>query len=144
MSTLAGLRRHGLRVKSDAGRILVEPRAALTDALRSTIRINKGAILRELSTEAATRREAIIDAREAAPLKEYRAALLLGRLHICGNCSRYSFGPDPAGPGSCLEHGEGLLAFRMPFQCSSFQTSRMPAAPDYIPQPDFVPALERL
>jgi hypothetical protein len=69
MSTLASLRRHGLRVKSDAGRLLVEPRAALTEALRSTIRINKGAILRELSAEAATRWQAIIAARETAPLE---------------------------------------------------------------------------
>jgi hypothetical protein len=142
MSTLASLRRHGLRVMSDAGRLLVEPRAALTDALRSTIRINKGAILRELSTEAATRRKAIIAAREAAPLEEYRAALLLGRLHICGNCSRYSFGFDPAGPGTCFKHGEGLLAFRMPFQCSSFQASRTPAVPQYMPHPDYALAVE--
>lgn len=88
---------------------------------------------RQPKIRAIDRQGAIIAAQEAAPLKEYRSALLLGRLHLCGNCSRYSFGPDPAGPGTCLDHGEGLLAFRLPFQCPSFQASQTPVAPDYMP-----------
>jgi len=78
-------------------------------------------------------RSAIIAARDAADLEHWRAALILGRLHLCGNCTRYSFGEDPAGPGTCALHGEALLAFAMPFKCSDFAASATPAAPAYVP-----------
>src|ERR1700686_3749997 len=59
-------------------------------------------------------RRAISAARDAAPLSEYRAALMLGRLRLCGNCSRYTFDQDPAGAGTCALHGKGLLALDAP------------------------------
>jgi hypothetical protein len=78
-------------------------------------------------------RRAIIAAREAAGLDYWRATLLLGRLHLCGNCSRYIFGHDPAGAGTCSMHGDGLLAFAMPFDCRDFLVSPTPAAPAFLP-----------
>jgi hypothetical protein len=95
---------------------------------------------RQVPTLGVEHRRAIIAAGESARLEDYRAALWLGLLHICGNCSRYSFGPDPAGPGTCAQHGGGLMAFRMPFACPDFQTSRSPTMPDYTPRLDYVSA----
>jgi hypothetical protein len=78
-------------------------------------------------------RRAIIAVRDATPLAEFCEALLRGRLHLCGNCSRYSFGPDPANAGTCSVHGDGLLAFAMPFDCRDFEVSPTPTAPAYLP-----------
>lgn len=137
MNLLSHLRQQGLRIIADGGRLLVEPGAAITDAIKSTIRINKAAILRELAAEAVERDNAILAAAQAAHpmLEEDRAALTLGRLDICGNCSRYAFGPDPAGSGSCSLHGDGLLAFAMPFDCREFDAMETPAAPRYLADP---------
>jgi hypothetical protein len=87
-------------------------------------------------------RRAVIAARDAAPLSEFRGAMLLGRLGICGNCGRYTSGSDPAGAGTCSLHGDGLLAFAMPFQCRDFQVSKTPAAPAYLPGPDDLKLIE--
>lgn len=97
--------------------------------------------LRELAEEVADRQPlrgdaAVRVALEAASLAEYREALILSRLHLCGNCSRYTLGPDPAGAGTCAMHGDGLMAFAMPFDCRDFAASTTPAAPDYLPDPD--------
>jgi hypothetical protein len=130
MGVLAHLRNQGLRITADGGRLLVEPRAAITEAIKSTIRVNKGAILRELSAEASDRHTAIQAAGQAARpvLDDFRQALALGRLHVCGNCSRYTFGTDPAGGGTCSLHGDGLLAF-LPFDCRDFTGAETPTAP---------------
>jgi len=72
----------------------------------------------------------------AKGLDDFREALLLGRLHLCGNCSRYTFGSDPAGAGTCAIHGDGLVAFAMPFRCRDFAVSKNPIASDYLPDPD--------
>jgi len=134
MGVLAHLRNQGLRITADGRRLLVEPRAAITEAIKSTIRVNKGAILRDLSAEASDRRAAIQAAAQAASpvLDDFRPALLLGRLHVCGNCSRSAFGQDPAGAGTCSMHGDGLVAFAMPFECREFQVSPTPTAPAYL------------
>lgn len=66
------------------------------------------------------RAAAIASARDASGLDRWREALALGRLHLCGNCARYTFGADPAGAGTCALHGDGLLAFAMPFDCADF------------------------
>ena len=78
-------------------------------------------------------RRAIIAGRDAAGLNYWRASLLLGRLDLCGNCSRYTFGLDPAGAGTCSVHGDGLLAFAMPFDCRDFKVSPTPTAPAHLP-----------
>jgi hypothetical protein len=133
MALLAELREQGVHISADGEALTAGPRAALTDAVRTTIRMHKAAILRELAVEAAGREQAIAAARDTVPLSEYRAALILGRLQLCGNCSRYTFGQDPASAGTCALHGEGLLAFAMPFGCRDFGASRVPAAAAYLP-----------
>jgi hypothetical protein len=95
-----------------------------------------------ISGEADIRR-AIAKAIEAARLVDYRAALLLGRLHLCGNCVQFTFGPDIAGSGSCALFGDGLVPFAMPFYCSKFQASATPAAPSFLPDEDGTMAIER-
>jgi len=49
---LAELRALGLTLSLDGARLLVEPRALLTDALRNRIRAHKQALMRELAEEA--------------------------------------------------------------------------------------------
>lgn len=96
--------------------------------------------LKELAEQVAWRQPlrgdaAMRVAMETASLAQYRAPLLFGRLHLCGNCRRYTFGQDPGGPGTCALHREGLLAFAMPFYCRNFTVSATPTAPDYLPTP---------
>jgi hypothetical protein len=133
MELLVTLRNAGLRLRADAGRLLVEPRAALTEATRATIRINKRAILRELDVEVATWRNAMAAAAEQAGLDDWRAPLLQGTLHLCGNCRHLRCDIDPAGRCHCGLHGEGLMPF-LPFHCPDFEVSTEPAAPDYLPR----------
>jgi hypothetical protein len=83
--------------------------------------------------DARTRR-AIIAAREAAGLEEWRAPLILGRLHLCGNCQQFTFGTDPAGLGTCALHGEA--APFLPFDCPDFEVSAQPTAPADLPDMD--------
>jgi hypothetical protein len=52
MQVLAQLRQCGLRLSATDGALLVEPKKALTDELRETIRANKPTLLRELAEEA--------------------------------------------------------------------------------------------
>jgi hypothetical protein len=135
MPLLGQLRAQGLRITAAGQRLFVSPRDALSEAAKATIRINKVAILRELETEASERQAAIAAARDAARLDDWRAPLILGRLHLCGNCSRYRFGTDPAALGTCSLHGDGLLPF-LPFDCSDFTVSQAPTGPACLPDPD--------
>jgi hypothetical protein len=57
MALLAQLRNEGLALRADGEELYVEPRASLTESLRSTIRANKAAILWELEDEALRARE---------------------------------------------------------------------------------------
>ena len=74
------------------------------------------------ATLAAERSVSIQAARYAAAdaLERLHAGISSGRLRICGDCSRYTFGSDPAGAGNCALHGDGLLAFAMLFDCREF------------------------
>jgi hypothetical protein len=114
----------------------------LTGEQRAQIRRHKPEILRELHAEATELQAAISEAVKAAKLEDSRASLILGRLHLCGNCSHFTFGADPAGPGSCALFGDGLVAFAMPFYCSKFQPSATPAAPSFLPDEDGTMAIE--
>lgn len=67
-----------------------------------------------------------------APLADFREALLLGRLHVCCNCTAFAFGADPAGLGHCQRFNVEAWPF-VPFWCSAFEPSRVPAAPEYLP-----------
>jgi len=97
MPLLRALRAHGLRITSDGQRILVSPREALSEAAKTTIRINKAAILRELEAEASERQTAILAARDASGLQKWYAPLVLGRLNVCNNCDAFRFGAKPPG-----------------------------------------------
>ena len=63
---------------------------------------------------------AVLAARDAAPLSEYRAALILLRLHVCGNCAAFQFGSDPASLGECLRFNVEAWPF-VPFGCVGFK-----------------------
>jgi hypothetical protein len=109
----------------------------LKDELRALIRAKKPAILEELAAEAAERRKAIKSACDAATpdMQDSRAALVLGHLQLCGNCTRFVFGTDPGGLGHCRRFNLEAAPF-VPFWCAGFEASRTPAAPDYLPDPD--------
>ena len=68
-----------------------------------------------------------------AALALHRAALLLGRLHVCCNCSTFVFGSNAAALGHCRRFNLEAAPF-VPFWCSGFEASGTPAAPDYLPE----------
>jgi hypothetical protein len=133
---LGELRAVGFSVSRSATTLLVEPASSLTDDQRSQIRRHKPEILRELHAEAIERQAAILEAVNAAKLEDFRASLIFGRLHLCGNCVHFTFGADAAGPGCCALFGDGLVPFAMPFNCAKFEPSVSPVAPAYLPDPD--------
>lgn len=95
--------------------------------------------LMELAEEVASRQPLRWDAAtrgaiEDASLAEYRAALVLGRLHVCGNCDAFQFRDDPAGLGRCSRFDSESWAF-VPFQCGGFAIGATPAVPAYLPDP---------
>jgi hypothetical protein len=137
---LAELRAAGFSVANATdSRLIVSPASRLTQEQRAQIQRHKPAILRELAAEAAERRQLIAAAAQASSLEEWRAALVLGHLHVCGNCSRYAFGADPAGLGSCALHGDGFVAFAMPIHCPDFKPNAAPPAPVYPPRGEVAP-----
>jgi hypothetical protein len=83
---LAELRAAGFAVSSSAATLFVEPASALTDDQRCQIRRHKPEVLRELHAEATELQAAISKAVKAAKLEDFRASLILGRMHLCGNC----------------------------------------------------------
>jgi hypothetical protein len=83
---------------------------------------------------AVDRHRAMIAARDAAPLAEYRAALNLGRLHVCGTCAAFQFGTDPAALGHCARFGVETWPF-VPFWCAGFDAAPTAVAPAFIPDP---------
>jgi hypothetical protein len=137
------LRAAGFSLSFQAATLYVEPASGLTPVQRSQIRRHKPEILRELHAEATEFRSAVSEAINAARLEDFRASLIRGRLHLCGNCSHFTFGADPAGPGSCALFGDGLVPFALPFNCVEFQVSDTPSAPAYLPDPEGRLALER-
>jgi len=63
-----------------------------------------------------TFRRAIIGARDAAQLEEWRAPLVLGHLVVCNDCDAFRFGANPAGLGHCSRYDTEAAPF-CPFQC---------------------------
>jgi len=69
-------------------------------------------------------------------MQDFRAALVLGRLHVCCNCQQFTFSAaDPGALGHCRRFNLEAAPF-VPFWCAGFEASRSPAAPDYLPDPD--------
>jgi hypothetical protein len=130
----------GLAVRPEGGKVIVGPRGSLNAELLELIQAHKAAILEELvAAEAARnrdarppialdieRRHAIIAACDASRLDDFRAALVLGRLHLCSNCQHFTFAADPVTPGYCARFDVDALPF-VPFWCSGFLPSRVPA-----------------
>lgn len=128
---LKHLQAAGLALRSDGDRLVVSPRDLLSDELLELIRENKAAILDELATQAS--RVGQVAARNAAPvLSDFRAALLLGRLHVCCNCHQFSFAAHASGMGNCRRFNVEAWPF-VPFWCSGFQLSGAPVAPEFVP-----------
>ena len=94
-----------------------------------------------ISGEADVRR-AIGKAIEAARLTHYSAALLLGRLQLCGNCAGFQFAADPAALGHCTRFGVEAWPF-VAFRCLGFEVSTAPAAPSFLPDPGGWLAIDR-
>ena len=84
------------------------------------------------------RRQAILAARDAADLESWRAALRAGRLHLCANCTRFTFGNDPAGMGHCDRYGAETHPFVTMLRCAGFQAHGQ----DTAPAPDYLPHVE--
>lgn len=75
------------------------------------------------------------EASDAKVLTDFRAALLLGKLIVCGNCLHFTPGTEPGGPGHCRQFGTETWPF-VPFICSGFTVSPTPLAPAYLPDLD--------
>jgi hypothetical protein len=92
-------------------------------------------IQRQPITLAAERCGTIVAERNDTDLDYWRAPLVLGRLHLCGNCAAFQFGSAPAGLGRCSRFHAETAPF-VPLWCAGFEASHTPAAPDYLPDPD--------
>jgi hypothetical protein len=68
-------------------------------------------------------------------LTEFRAALVLGRLVVCGNCAHFQTAREPTCLGSCQRFQVEAWAL-VPFSCSGFKISAHPQAPEFLPDPD--------
>lgn len=102
MSLLTNLRAQGVTITADGGRLLATPRESITENIRTTIRINKAALLREIAAEAEARHQAIGAARRAVPmLADYRHSLAAGTLVLCADCRHYQYAAEPGDVGHC-------------------------------------------
>lgn len=73
-------------------------------------------------------------------LADFRAALVLGRLVVCGNCAHFGRGAELAGLGHCRQFDAESWPF-VPFVCSGFTVGPRPIAPAYLPHLDGARAL---
>jgi hypothetical protein len=80
-----------LRVDAEAGRLVVGPRAALTEAVRTTIRINRDAIIRELLTEVASLQASASDGAPLSPPQEVARRYVLADLQANPSAKRALF-----------------------------------------------------
>ena len=131
---LTQLRAVGLTFTADNDRLLVEPRARLTDKLRAVIRAHKPDLLRELTAE--QRRMAILAARDTAGLEHFRDGLVMDRLHLCGNCTRFTLGKiGPGGLGWCDRYETDAYPFVPMLRCAAFSARANAPAPACLPDP---------
>jgi len=65
-------------------------------------------------------------------LADFRTALVLGRLVVCGNCASFDRGAELAGLGHCRQFGRETWPL-VPFICGAFMVSPKPIAPAYLP-----------
>jgi hypothetical protein len=106
MALLAQLRNEGLTLRAVGEQLLVEPRSALSDSLRSTIRANKTAIVRELKDEVAY----ALEARQEKLESQLRAHPELRRaFDVEGAPIRAGPGP-PVSAVLAVRHGDHILS----------------------------------
>ena len=109
----------GIVLSGDGGKLRYEaPTGCPTLELRQALTLHKVAILKLLEVERMT-----TGMRTGPRPSDFRAALMLGRLHVCCNCALFNFAPDPAGLGRCRHFGVEAWPF-VPFWCSAFVASR--------------------
>ncbi|HXQ31811.1 MAG TPA: hypothetical protein VN790_07605 [Steroidobacteraceae bacterium] len=107
----------GVTLRVDGAFIVADPREALTPEARDLIRAHKADLIATLAGSC------------FGLSAEFRAAVALGRLHLCGNCSRFAVGRNPTGPGHCVFFNIETWPY-VPFNCSRFEVSPAPAAAD--------------
>ena len=75
-------------------------------------------------------------------LADFRTALVLGRLVVCGNCANFEPGAELDGLGHCRQFTRETWPL-VPFICGAFVVSPKPIAPAYLPDLDGARALGR-
>ena len=117
-SLLAKYRECGYRISREGASLKVDADHPLSERMRNVFKERKADLLRELAIEEA-----------AAGLKDWCAALVLGRLHLCVNCTYFCWNSNnPEGVGQC-RHFELEAAPFAPFHCSRFAAADAPAIP---------------
>lgn len=69
---------------------------------------------------------------ESSCLHDFRYALTLGRLQICGNCLHFTAGQEPNPAGHCTHYDADTEPF-IPFDCPAYCPGDKPLAPAYMP-----------
>jgi TubC N-terminal docking domain len=111
---LAELRAAGLQLTAQDGMVYVEPKSALTDELRATIREHKPAILRVLEQEAVARMTEMVT--------EFAEGLRIGCVVLCEHCVAFTSRPDSLPDGWCSRYQCETWS-RVPFACAGYQKS---------------------
>jgi hypothetical protein len=88
---------------------------------------------RQPATLAGDRRRAIIAAREAAFLPDFRHALQAGRLVVCCNCAHFTFNEYLGAIGHCEKFNDKCAPFA-PFWCAGYSRAAEPVALQYLPE----------
>jgi hypothetical protein len=103
---LKQLRGHGLVLSAAGDQLLVQPRSALTEPLRETIRASKAAILGELEDEASATRKA----RQAKVERELRAHPERKRAFDVADAPLKAAPGEPVSVVLAVRHGEQILS----------------------------------
>lgn len=93
--TLTAINLNGIRLRVVDGRLLAEPKDALTDDLRAFIRQSRTALVELLEPAEPG----------ADSLQDYSAALHVGRLVVCSRCQHFTASPAEQADGVCARHG---------------------------------------
>lgn len=108
IATLNAINLHGIRLRVAGGRLLAEPKAAVTDCARTLIREHRDALVELLESDPS-----------ADSLQDHAAALHLGRLVLCQRCTRFQHLPHERPDGACELHGP--VWARVPFTCPDYK-----------------------
>jgi hypothetical protein len=107
ISTLIAIRLNGIRLRVLDGRLLAEPKDALSDYTRTLIRDSRDALVELLESDPS-----------ADSLQDHAAALHLGRLVTCSRCQHCTASPTEQPDGLCDQHGP--VWRNVVFQCPDY------------------------